>query len=46
MNAILLEPYRSNEKQKITKAVNAIMVELTESPINETGFSDNKLARK
>jgi hypothetical protein len=46
INAILLEPYKSDEKQNMTRAVNAIITELTESAISDTGFTDKKVARK
>jgi hypothetical protein len=46
MNAVLLEPYRSNEKQNITRAVKVIIKELTEKAISETGFTDKKIDTK
>jgi hypothetical protein len=46
MNASLLEPYKSNEKQNITRPVKAIIIEFTENAISDTGLTDKRLARK
>jgi hypothetical protein len=46
MNASLLEPYKSNEKQNMTRPVRAIIIEFTEKAIRETGFTDRSVDRK
>ena len=46
MNASLLEPYKSNEKQNMTRPVRAIIIEFTEKAISETGFTDRSMDRK
>jgi hypothetical protein len=46
MNASLLEPYKSSEKQNITRPVKAIIIEFTEKAISDTGFTDKRVDRK
>jgi hypothetical protein len=46
MNASLLDPYKSNEKQNMTRPVKAIIIEFTEKAISDTGFTDKSVARK
>jgi hypothetical protein len=46
MNAVLLESYRSNVKQNITRPVKAIIIEFTENAISDTGFTDKIVDRK